>query len=173
VADGWLPLGYTPGSAHLYADDLAEGLRRGGRTMADLEVQVGATVRITDDVAAAFDAARPGVAMRVGGYGPSSHNFHRDAMVRRGFGEAADRITELFAAGRRGEAAAAVPDDYLDDGALVGSRQRIAERFQQWRSTLATGLTVRPTSIDEMELLAELAGCEPRPDVEVPPGPVF
>tara|TARA_Y100000780_G_scaffold183120_1_gene169179 strand:+ start:30 stop:455 length:426 start_codon:yes stop_codon:yes gene_type:complete len=141
--------------------------------MADLEVQVGATVRITDDVAAAFDAARPGVAMRVGGYGPSSHNFHRDAMVRRGFGEAADRITELFAAGRRGEAAAAVPDDYLDDGALVGSRQRIAERFQQWRSTLATGLTVRPTSIDEMEFLAELAGCEPRPDVEVPPGPVF
>jgi len=111
--------------------------------------------------------------MRVGGYGPSSHNFHRDAMSRRGFGEAADRITELFAAGRRDEAAAAVPDDYLDDGALVGSRQRIAERFQQWRSTLATGLTVRPTSIEEMELLAELAGCEPRPDVEVPSGPVF
>lgn len=173
VADGWLPLGYTPGSAHLYAADLAEGLHRGGRTMADLEVQVAVTVRLTDDVAAVFDAARPGVAMRVGGYGPSSHNFHRDAMSRRGFGEAADRITELFAAGRRDEAAAAVPDDYLDDGALVGSRQRIAERFQQWRSTLATGLTVRPTSIEEMELVVELAGCEPRPDVEVPPGPAF
>jgi alkanesulfonate monooxygenase SsuD/methylene tetrahydromethanopterin reductase-like flavin-dependent oxidoreductase (luciferase family) len=173
VANGWLPLGYTPGSAHLYADDLALGLERGGRTMADLEVQVGVTVRLTDDVAAVFDAARPGVAMRVGGYGPSLHNFHRDAMSRRGFGEAADRITELFAAGLRDEAAAAVPDDYLDDGALVGSRQRIAGRFEQWRSTLATGLTVRPTSVEEMELLVELAGCEPRPDVEVPPGPAF
>jgi alkanesulfonate monooxygenase SsuD/methylene tetrahydromethanopterin reductase-like flavin-dependent oxidoreductase (luciferase family) len=173
LADGWLPLGYTPGSAHLYSADLALGLKRGGRVMADLEVQVGVTVRLTDDVAAVFDAARPGVAMRVGGYGPSSHNFHRDAMVRRGFGESAERITELFAAGRREEAAAAVPDDYLDDGALVGSRKRIADRFQQWGSTVATGLTVRPVSVLEMELLAELAGCEPRPDVGVPPGPAF
>ncbi len=173
VADGWLPLGYTPGSAHLYEDDLAEGLRRSGRTMADLEVQTGATVRITDDVRAVLDAAKPGVAMRVGGYGSAEHNFHRDAMVRRGFAEAAERISELFAAGRRDEAAAAVPDDYVDDGALVGSADRIAERFEAWRGTRATGLTVRPTSVAEMELLARLAGCEPRPDVEVPGGPVF
>jgi len=173
VADGWLPLGYTPGSAHLYEADLAEGLARTGRTMGDLEVQTGATVRITDDVRAVIDAAKPAVAMRVGGYGTAEHNFHRDAMVRRGFPEAAERITELFAAGRRDEAAAVVPDDYVDDGALVGSPDRIAERFEAWRATRATGLTVRPTSVDEMDLLARLAGCEPRPDVEVPEGPVF
>jgi len=168
VADGWLPLGYTPASAHLYAEDLAVGLERGGRTMADLEVQTGATVCLTDDVRSVLDAAKPGVAMRVGGYGTADHNFHRDAMVRRGFGEAAGRITELFTAGRRDEAAAAVPDDYVDDGALVGSENRIAERFEQWRSTDATGLTVRPNTDEEMVLLARLAGCEPRPDVEVP-----
>jgi len=173
VADGWLPLGYTPGSAHLYEEDLAEGLRRGGRTMDDLEVQTGAMLHLTDDVGAALDAVRPGVAMRVGGYGTASHNFHRDAMVRRGFSEAADRIVELFVAGHREEAAAAVPDDYLDDGALVGSRRRIAERFEQWCSTATTGLTVRPSTVDEMELVVELAGCEPRSDVEVPPGPAF
>ena len=168
VADGWLPLGYTPTSAHLYADDLAVGLARSGRTMADLEVQTGATICLTDDVRSVLDAAKPGVAMRVGGYGTAEHNFHRDAMVRRGFGEAAERITELFAAGRRDDAAAAVPDDYVDDGALVGSETRIAERFEQWRSTDATGLTVRPTTDEEMVLLARLAGCEPRPDVDVP-----
>lgn len=168
VADGWLPLGYTPGSAHLYAEDLAVGLARSGRTMADLEVQTGATVCLTDDVRSVLDAAKPGVAMRVGGYGTAEHNFHRDAMVRRGFGEAAERITELFVAGRRDEAAAAVPDDYVDDGALVGSEARITERFEQWRSTDATGLTVRPGTDEEMVLLSRLAGCEPRPDVDVP-----
>ena len=168
VADGWLPLGFTPGSAHLYADDLAVGLARSGRTMADLEVQTGATLCLTDDVRSVLDAAKPGVAMRVGGYGTTQHNFHRDAMVRRGFGEAAERITELFEAGRRDEAAAAVPDDYVDDGALIGSEARIAERFEQWRSTDATGLTVRPNTDEEMVLLARLAGCEPRPDVAVP-----
>ncbi len=168
VADGWLPLGYTPASAHLYADDLAVGLARSGRTMADLEVQTGATICLTDDVRSVLDAAKPGVAMRVGGYGTAEYNFHRDAMVRRGFGEAAERITELFAAGRRDDAAAAVPDDYVDDGALVGSETRIAERFEQWRSTDATGLTVRPTTDEEMALLARLAGCEPRSDVDVP-----
>ena len=136
--------------------------------MADLEVQTGTTVCLTDDVQSALDRAKPGVAMRVGGYGTTDHNFHRDAMARRGFGEAAERIAELFAAGRRDEAAAAVPDDYVDDGALVGPESRITERFEQWRSTDATGLTVRPNSEDEMVLLARLAGCEPRPDVEVP-----
>ena len=168
VADGWLPLGYTPASAHLYVGDLAIGLERGGRTMADLEVQTGTTVCLTDDVRSVLDGAKPGVAMRVGGYGTADHNFHRDAMVRRGFGEAAEQIAELFAAGRRDEAAAAVPDDYVDDGALVGPESRITERFEQWRSTDATGLTVRPNSDEEMVLLARLAGCEPRPDVEVP-----
>ena len=173
MADGWLPLGYTPESAHLYEADLAEGFRLSGRTMADLEVQTGTTIRITNDVRAVLDAAKPAVAMRVGGYGIGDHNFHRDAMVRRGFGEAAERITELFAGGRRNEAAAAVPDDYVDEGALVGSPDRIAERFEAWRSTAVTGLTIRPSSVEEMELMARLAGCEPRSDVVVPDGPAF
>jgi hypothetical protein len=103
--------------------------------------------------------------MLVGGYGTDDHNFHRDAMVRRGFGEAAARIHELFAAGRREEAAAAVPDDYLDDGALVGDEQRIRAKWATWEATGATGLTVRPASDEEMRLLATIAGCEPRPEV--------
>ena len=173
VADGWLPLGYTPDSSHLYEADLAEGLRRSGRTMADLEVQPGTTIRITNDVRATLDAMKPAVAMRVGGYCSRDHNFHRDAMVRRGFGEVAERITELFTAGRRNEASAAVPDDYVDDGALIGSPDRIAERFDAWGSTAATGLTIRPSSVEEMELMARLAGCEPRSDVVVPDGPAF
>ncbi|MBC8364249.1 MAG: LLM class F420-dependent oxidoreductase [Actinobacteria bacterium] len=163
VADGWIPLGYTPGSAHLYADDIAAGLDAGGRTIADVEIQASARLVLTDDVRATLDAARPQTAMLVGGYGTDDHNFHRDAMVRRGFGEEAARIHELFAAGRRDEAAAAVPDDYLDDGALIGDEQRIRSKWASWEASDATGLTVRPGSDDEMRLLADIAGCEPRP----------
>ena len=168
VADGWIPLGYTPGSAHLYADDVAAGLEAGGRTLADVEVQASARLALTDDVQAVLDADKPQTAMLVGGYGTDDHNFHRDAMVRRGFGEAAARIHELFAAGRRKEAAAAVPNDYLDDGALIGDEQRIRTRWDSWSGTDATGLTVRPGSEQEMRLLAAIAGCEPRPDNDLP-----
>ncbi len=162
VADGWLPLGYTPGSAHLYRDDLAAGRARRDPRLGPLEIQTGARLELTDDVQAAIDRAKPQTAMLVGGYGTAEHNFHRDAMVRRGFPEAAERIAELFAAGRREEAVAAVPDDYIDDGALIGSASRIAEKFATWESTDATGLTVRPASVEEMVLVAGLAGCEPR-----------
>ncbi|MEC9394983.1 MAG: hypothetical protein VYA89_03945, partial [Actinomycetota bacterium] len=71
------------------------------------------------------------------------------------------------------QAAAAVPDEYVDDGALVGSPTRIAERFEAWCSTPVTGLTVRPTTVEEIELIARLAGCKPRTDVVLPKGPAF
>ena len=65
---------------------------------------------------------RPLTAMYVGGMGSATHNFHREAMARRGFPEAAARIQELWLAGRKQEAVAAVPDEYLEQGSLIGSR---------------------------------------------------
>ncbi|MCE2392878.1 MAG: LLM class F420-dependent oxidoreductase [Proteobacteria bacterium] len=167
IADGWLPLGYTPDCAHIYRPQLEKGLARSGRTLADLEIQAGSTVRITDDVKGTIERAKPQVSFLVGGYGTREYNFHRDAMVRRGFGEAAERIQELFMAGRREEATAAVPDEYIDDGALIGSRQRIRQRFFRWADSDATGLTIRAVTDEEMAYIAELAECRPRPDVEV------
>ncbi len=164
LADGWLPLGYTPDSAHLYTEAIQKGLDWSGRTWDDIEIQAGARVSITDDVQAAIDSAKPQFAFLVGGYGTREHNFHRDAMVRRGFGEAAERIQELFMAGRREEAVAAVPDEYIDDGALIGSRQRIRERFNRWSDTRATGLTIRADTDEEMAYMAELAEARPRPN---------
>ncbi|MDE0614788.1 MAG: LLM class F420-dependent oxidoreductase [bacterium] len=164
LADGWLPLGYTPGSAHLYTEAIQKGLDRAGRTWDDIEIQAGARVSITDDVQGAIDEAKPQFAFLVGGYGTREYNFHRDAMVRRGFGEAAERIQELFMAGRRDEAVAAVPDEYIDDGALIGSRQRVKERFARWCDTKATGLTIRADTDEELAYIAELAEAEPRAD---------
>jgi F420-dependent oxidoreductase-like protein len=144
VADGWLPLGYTPDSAAQYRESLALGNARRDPRLAPLEVWSGSTVVVTDDVAGALARMKPTTAVLVGGYGTREHNFHRDAMVRRGFGEAAERVQELFLAGRREEAAAAIPDEYLDDGALIGPLARIASRLSRWADrTDATGLIIR------------------------------
>lgn len=163
VADGWLPLGYTPDSAATYRDVLARGAERRDPRLGPLEIQAGATVKLTDDVTATLAAMKPATALLVGGYGTKEHNFHRDAMIRRGYGDAAMQIQELFLAGDRERAAAAVPDDYLDDAGLYGSPARISTRFARWvDQTDATGLTIRAAQDEALELLARLAECRPR-----------
>jgi hypothetical protein len=89
--------------------------------------------------------------------GAKTVNFHKDAMTRRGYGAAADRIQELFLAGHRAEAVAAVPDEYIDEAALFGPRERIAARFRAWQDSGATGLTLHTAQDGAIELLAELA----------------
>ena len=105
--------------------------KRGGRP-ADFEVFTGCSVRLTDDVAGVLDGMRPLTAMYVGGMGSATHNFHRDAMARRGFPDEAARIHELWMAGRKDEAVAAVPDEYLEQTALLGDEQRIRRRWASW-----------------------------------------
>jgi alkanesulfonate monooxygenase SsuD/methylene tetrahydromethanopterin reductase-like flavin-dependent oxidoreductase (luciferase family) len=158
LADGWLPMGFAPGMLGVYRPALEEGLARSGRSLAELEIQAGAQVQITSDVAGAIAALKPGTALYVGGMGAKSVNFHKDAMVRRGYGDAAERIQELFLAGRRAEAVAAVPDDYIDEAALLGPAARIRERFRAWEESGATGLTLHTAQDEALELLADLAG---------------
>ncbi len=99
---------------------------------------------------------KPRVALYVGGMGARDHNFHKDAMVRRGYGDAADRIQELFLAGRREEAIEAVPDEYVDEGALLGSPVRIADRLVPWTECGITGLTIHAEQDAAVELMADL-----------------
>jgi F420-dependent oxidoreductase-like protein len=162
LCDGWLPMGLPPGGTASYRGALDRGFaaRRADRPPADeFEVFGGLTVRITDDVQGALDAMRPLTAMYVGGMGSESHNFHRDAMARRGFPEAADRIGELWRAGRKEEAMAAVPEDYLEQGTLLGSPARIRSR---WEAGVVpdgvTGLIVGTDQLEALDLVAELAG---------------
>jgi F420-dependent oxidoreductase-like protein len=158
LADGWLPMGFVPGMLESYRPALEEGLRRSGRKLSDLEIQAQTHVSVTDDAAGAIARMKPTTALYVGGMGAKDVNFHKDAMVRRGYGDAAARIQELFLAGRRAEAIAAVPDEYIDEGALLGPPARIRERFRAWEDSGATGLTLHTEEDRALELLAELAG---------------
>ena len=125
IADGWLPLGFVPETAHLYEDWINEGLAKGGKEPEQFERQVMTSVKVTDDVQGALDALKPGIALYVGGMGHKNINFHKEMMVRRGFAEEADKIQELYLAKRKDEAADAVPNDFVDSGALVGPRNEL------------------------------------------------
>lgn len=155
VADGWLPMGLPPGDAHLPI--LERGWEKRGGRPHGFDVFTGLTVQLTDDVAGALDRMRPLTAMYVGGMGSSSHNFHREAMARRGFPEAAERIQALWLDGRKDEAVAAVPDEYLEQGSLLGDEQRIRRQWAAWRRPAGvTGVIVDVPGEDELRLVAAL-----------------
>ena len=160
IADGWFPLNFVPGMMTLYRPWLEEGFRRagGGKGLADFEIQPMITVLVTEDVRGALARMKPGIALYVGGMGHRDKNFHNDMMVRRGYPEAAARIQELYLAGRKREAIEAVPDEYCDEGALVGPAQRIRERYPEWEKSGATGLILGSLQVEAMELMAELTG---------------
>lgn len=159
IADGWLSMHLTPDSLGAKLKLLEEGLaRRGdGRTIEAMEIAGNVRVIVTEDVRAALDSAKATIALYVGGMGAQQKNFHKDAMVERGYGEAAERIQELFLAGRKEEALTAVPDEYVDEGALIGTAPRIAERFKTWRDAGFTVLRIGNPDAASMEAIARIA----------------
>jgi F420-dependent oxidoreductase-like protein len=163
VADGWIPMGFTPGMMDLYGPWLEEGFARagGGKGLVGFEIFCPLQVDLTDDVRSAIGRRKVEAGMYVGGMGAPGKNFHADQMARRGFPEAAERIGELFRAGKRQEAIAAVPDAYIEQQTLIGPPARIREQFRRWEGSGATGLICHLGEGDHFELvslLAELGG---------------
>lgn len=163
ICDGWLPLGFVPGSLPEYLPWLEEGFRRagGGKSLKDFEIYASVHVEVSDDVAAALAKLKPEVALYVGGMGAKEKNFHKEMMIRRGFADAAERIQELYLAGRKEEAAAAVPDEWVDAKSLVGPPERIKQRYRAWEDSGATGLYIRTKQDEAIEVMAEAARLNP------------
>ena len=160
IANGWLPNGFVPGSLPEYMPWLEEGFRRAGdaKRRETFKIQGSVHVAINEDVEAALAALKPDVALYVGGMGHRDKNFHKDMMVRRGYRQAAERIQELYLDGRKKEAAAAVPDEWVDQKSLVGPPARIKERYRAWADSGLTGLTIRSKQPEAIEIMAEAAG---------------
>jgi alkanesulfonate monooxygenase SsuD/methylene tetrahydromethanopterin reductase-like flavin-dependent oxidoreductase (luciferase family) len=163
ICDGWFPMHLTPQRWPQWKPYVEEGFRRAGngKGWVDFEIQPLVNVIVTDDVQQALDAQKPGVALYVGGMGAKGMNFHNDHMVQRGYGDAAVRIQELFLAGRKREAAEAVPDEYIDEACLAGSPARIRERFAAWAALDITGMTISARGPQDLEIMAGIAELRP------------
>ena len=157
IADGWLPIFFSPERfASTHGPMLEEGFeRRGGRPDGwDLAAHV--PVVVADDVQAARDFLKPLLALYVGGMGAKGQNFYNRLAQRYGFEEAAAKVQDLFLEGKKGEAAAAVPDALVDEVALVGDRARIADRVAAFREAGVTTLVLQARQPEALRLLAEL-----------------
>jgi alkanesulfonate monooxygenase SsuD/methylene tetrahydromethanopterin reductase-like flavin-dependent oxidoreductase (luciferase family) len=120
------------------------------------EIAASATVLVGDDVDSLRDALKPYIALYVGGMGAKGKNFYNALVRRYGWDEAAERVQELYLAGHKRDAAAAVPDGLVDALALVGPKERIRDRLEAWRETPVTTLVVGSPQPEALEVLAEL-----------------
>ncbi|SNR54583.1 probable F420-dependent oxidoreductase, Rv3520c family [Haloechinothrix alba] len=145
IADGWLPMFFSPRSNEFYRDALAEGFARPGarRGWEDFEVPASVPLIVDDDVEQCADLIRPSLALYIGGMGAKQMNFHRDVFARLGYEETATKVQELYLAGHKKDAAAAIPTKLVEDIALIGPPAKIRDELQAWRETVVTSLLLR------------------------------
>ncbi|HEU0171635.1 MAG TPA: LLM class flavin-dependent oxidoreductase, partial [Acidimicrobiales bacterium] len=156
IADGWLPMFFSPKADAFYRDALAEGFARPGarHTAEDFEVACVVPVVPGDDIEACADLLRPNLALYIGGMGARDRNFHKDVFERLGYGAECEKIQDAYLDGRKADAAAAVPTKMVEDVYLVGPPDKIRDDLEHWRETCITSLLVagpRP-------LLEQIAG---------------
>ncbi|MEM7326825.1 MAG: LLM class F420-dependent oxidoreductase [Actinomycetota bacterium] len=144
IADGWLPLFFAPKDNQFYLDALNEGFARPAAhtTREQFDVAAVVPIVINDDVEAAADAIRPMLALYAGGMGAKEANFHLDVFGRMGFEDVCVKIQELYLAGDRRSAIAAVPTEMVEAVALVGPADKIADDLEPWRESVVDTLVI-------------------------------
>jgi F420-dependent oxidoreductase-like protein len=157
IADGWLPTFFSPEHVGQFRELLAEGASRAGRTLdGSFDIAPNVSLCIDDDVDRARDALRPFLALYVGGMGSRKQNFYNALVRRYGFEEAADEVQDLYLAGKKDEAAAALPSELIDITALCGPREVIGERLATYRDAGVGTLIVTPWAQDAEGRLAAI-----------------
>ncbi|HKA53915.1 MAG TPA: LLM class F420-dependent oxidoreductase [Candidatus Binatia bacterium] len=163
VADGWLPIWFSPYRLDMFRPAIEEGFRRAGngKSWKDFAVAAGCTVVLGDDVRACLAQLKPTLALYVGGMGAKQKNFHNEMVAKYGYGEVAARIQELYLSGRKAEAIAAVPDELCDEMSLCGPEARIRQRYRAWEDSGITTLLVQTNQREALHLMAGVAGVRP------------
>jgi F420-dependent oxidoreductase-like protein len=159
LADGWMPLFYLPErAADVFGVALAEGNARRLPELAPLDVVAGGAVAVDDPaaIAGATAAARAQLALYVGGMGSRTTNFYNDLVRRYGFAAEAERIQELYLAGARREAAAAVPQELVLAMNLIGSTADVRSRLDAYRAAGVTTFAVAGIAGDPVATLTTL-----------------
>jgi F420-dependent oxidoreductase-like protein len=144
LCDGWLALFYAPDQDDFYRAALQEwfaepGARRGAE---DFEVAATVPLIVTDDIEAAADMVRPMYALYFGGMGARGTNFHANVPIRMGYEAEVAKIQDLYLAGKKDEAAAAVPTKLIEQLTLIGPKEKIRHDLEAWRESIVTTLLI-------------------------------
>lgn len=161
IADGWIPIFYTPKSAGMYQPWLDEGFARPGarRTRADFEIAATCHLQIVSSAAekkAVIDGMKGVVSLYMGGMGAAEANFHNQVFVRMGYEDLAAEVQKLYLAGEKDKATALIPDDLVDDMHIVGEPGEVKEKVAAWEETGVTTLMLSFHGADEIRKVAEL-----------------
>jgi F420-dependent oxidoreductase-like protein len=157
ICDGWLPIFYSPRIAGMYNEWLDEGFARPGarRSREDFEICATAQVVVTDDRPEIMELMKPHLALYMGGMGAEDTNFHADVYRRMGYSEVVDDVTKLFRSDRKDEAAKIIPDELVDDSAIVGDLAYVQQQIKAWE---AAGVTMMVVGARSPEQIRDLAG---------------
>lgn len=160
LADGWLPIWFSPRRMHLFRPALEEGFKRAGngKSYKDFDIAAGCTVAVGNDVKALLAEMKPNLALYVGGMGAKEKNFHNEMARKYGYAEAAEKIQELYLAGRKAEATEAVPDELCDEMSLCGPVERIKERYKAWEDAGVSTILVQAREHSALALMADITG---------------
>ncbi|GAA2343047.1 LLM class F420-dependent oxidoreductase [Saccharopolyspora halophila] len=156
IADGWLAVYYSPRVGPMYEDWLAEGFARPGARCSREEFEVAASCQIvvTDDPVAERAKLKPYAALYIGGMGAPGMNFHAELFRRMGYGEAVDDIERLFAADRRDEAIAAVPDEAIEDVSIIGDAAYVRDRVALWEKAGVNTLLAGCRDVEQLRAVS-------------------
>jgi len=164
IADGWIPIFFSPASfAETFGPSIEAGLAKGGKSRSDLEVSPSLSVAIDGDVENARNVVKASLLLYLGGMGSKKQNFYVNLASRIGFEDEAHRIQDLYLDGRKDEAYAAIPEELVDATSLVGTEGQIAERIQAFKDAGVDRIICSPAHFDPaqvrhtLERLAALA----------------
>ena len=159
LSDGFIPAFFNPYKSEVFTEPMKEGFARRSpdlRPSSEFDLIASCAVVITDDVQGALSFIKPGLALYIGGMGARGKNFYNDLACRYGFEAAAKEIQDLFLDGKKAEAIAAVPDELADATCLVGSKERIAERYEAWKQSPCSVMLLGGRDRATFEFMAEL-----------------
>ena len=143
VAQGWLGTSFIPEHADIFLEPMAKGAAKSGRTLADIDIQIGASFELGDHVEEMIEARRPALAFTLGAMGSAQTNFYNDAFKRAGYEEAAIEVQQLWVAGNKPEAIKRVPDEMVLKTNLIGTKEMIRERLDVYKSVGVSTLSLR------------------------------
>ncbi|WP_428486673.1 LLM class F420-dependent oxidoreductase [Rhodopila sp.] len=159
VADGNLPIFFSPNKPDVITGPTLEGRRKSGLTMAGFDTAPYVRIKVGPDAAACRDAIRPELALYIGGMGARAKNFYNDVAVKLDYEGAAKTIQDLYLDGKKAEAAAAVPDALIDEISLCGPAERIKDRLAAWQDVAKQGhlgtMVLKGANVEAMRVVAE------------------